>query len=531
MLKVMLVDDESVILQGLQILIDWEEQGYEIVATKSNGMDAIEYLKDNEVDLIISDIQMPVLGGLELLEKIRKEKLSDARFVVLTGYSDFKYTQKAIRYNCLDYILKPVSREDLLSVLNNVSTITKESLERSDTQEKMADAYLKTNILSLLRGKFDESHIDYVSNHLQIIGDMRYIDIELEVSLADQENDDTDYMKQQRRLFNVCKEIMAENATHFIFDASYDETRYVVGFIYDESMAKKREMTEKEFLDYLRSRIEVLIGHPVVMLCGKKVPSLSALSKSYGSSNRLNSLKGFHSQKKIYVYEEDMQVDSNASLSLCKNQIDDVIRAIEENDRGRIEETIEVLYNEIRANDKSETVMDLNINYLLFQLIHLASEKDDSINQDEIIRYISESSFDSSLRRGSPQHLNRFATEYASYLSGLSQSVSSGIMGKIDNEIKDHYSENISLRYLGDKFHINSSYLGQVFKRKHNMSFKNYLTNYRVIEASKLIKSTDKKINEIAESVGYKDCDYFIRKFIEIKGCTPSKYRKKSRDN
>ena len=106
LLKVLLVDDEPFILQGLKILIDWEQEGFEVVKTAANGEEALEYLRGEQVDLIIADIKMPVVTGLELLEKIRGEKISDAHFVILSGYADFEYARKAIRYDCTDYIFE-----------------------------------------------------------------------------------------------------------------------------------------------------------------------------------------------------------------------------------------------------------------------------------------------------------------------------------------------------------------------------------------------------------------------------------------
>ena len=175
---------------------------------------------------------------------------------------------------------------------------------------------------------------------------------------------------------------------------------------------------------------------------------------------------------------------------------------------------------------QTSNVIDLNINYLLFQLIHLASEQDDNINQEEVIQYISEQSVEKSIKRGSRQHMERFAIEYADYLNGLRKNVSRGILSYIEADIRDHYAENISLRNLGEKYFINSSYLGQIFRKKYKQSFKDYLTTYRINEAARQLVNSDKKINQIAADVGYRDCDYFIRKFIETMGCTPSKYRK-----
>ena len=90
-LKVMLIDDEPFILQGLTLLIDWEKEGCKIVRTAANGMEALDYLKEHTVDLILADIEMPVMTGLELLEKIRVENISDAYFAILSGYNDFSY--------------------------------------------------------------------------------------------------------------------------------------------------------------------------------------------------------------------------------------------------------------------------------------------------------------------------------------------------------------------------------------------------------------------------------------------------------
>lgn len=93
LMKVMLVDDEPFILQGLSVIIDWEQEGYEIVRKASDGQEALDYLKENDVDLIITDIRMPQINGLELLEKIRNEKLSEAYVIILSGYNDFQYAQ------------------------------------------------------------------------------------------------------------------------------------------------------------------------------------------------------------------------------------------------------------------------------------------------------------------------------------------------------------------------------------------------------------------------------------------------------
>lgn len=328
LLKVLLVDDEPFILQGLKILIDWEQEGFEVVKTAANGEEALEYLRGEQVDLIIADIKMPVVTGLELLEKIRGEKISDAHFVILSGYADFEYARKAIRYDCTDYILKPVDREELLKVLNKVQVLRRADNQKKQSSREMEQAYLSRHLIALIQGKFDS--------------------------------------------------------------------------------------------------------------------------------------------------------------------------------------------------------VNLNINYLLFQLIHLASEQDDGVNQEEILRLISESSFEKGVMRGSKAHLTRFACEYGDYLSQLRKNVSRGVLGEIEREIRENYAKNITLKSLSEKYYVNSAYLGQLFRKKNGQSFKDYLNNYRMERAADLLLHTDKKIVEIAEEVGYHDLDYFVNRFILVKGCTPAKFRREA---
>ena len=172
--------------------------------------------------------------------------------------------------------------------------------------------------------------------------------------------------------------------------------------------------------------------------------------------------------------------------------------------------------------------MTLNINYILFQLIHLAIQQDDNVNQEEILRLISESTFEQGIKRGSRAHLTRFACEYADYLAQLRKNVSHGVLADIDKEIREHFAENITLKQLSEKYYVNSAYLGQLFRKKYGQSFKDYLVRYRMEQAAVKLIRTDKKIYEIAEEVGYRDLDYFVNRFIDIKGCTPAKFRKQA---
>lgn len=176
MLKVLLVDDEPFILQGIKVIIDWEKEGFEIAATAENGLEALEYLKKEKVDLIIADIRMPGMTGLELLEQIRREEISDAYFVILSGYAEFDYARRAMQNKCTEYLLKPVDRETLLKLLHKVRALSDRERQESKAHEEMEHAYFSRHLISLIHGKYDDVNLNYVKKHMKDTQGIRYVE-------------------------------------------------------------------------------------------------------------------------------------------------------------------------------------------------------------------------------------------------------------------------------------------------------------------------------------------------------------------
>lgn len=527
MLRVMLVDDEPFILQGLKALLNWEEEGYEIVSMCSNGQEAYEYLKKNSVDVILADIKMPLMTGLELLERIRKEELSDAFFIILTGFKDFSYARMALKYDCMDYMLKPVEKSELLGILRKITKTSNERRMEEESREDMREAYLARNLIAILLGKYDEQNVTYVKNHLKLSDNIYYIDVEMADFNMDEEFEEGEMRERQRKMYKAALDFLDSEKNHCIFDVSPDEKSYDIGVIYCDFFAAKRELTMDEYLKLLRDFIMKETNLTTNIFVGKPVDKISALSKSYSSSCMLKSLEAFRSKKDIYYYEEEVSVDANRVVIL-KDKIDSLVEAIEQDNEDAISGCVDTLYNELNSGSSPDSLR-LNVNYLLFQLIHVASELDGGLNQEEILRFVAENSFEEGYLRGSGEHMIRFAKEYARYLGQLRKNVSGGVLLEVEKEIRENYKDNLTLRDLGKKYYVNSSYLGQLFQKKYNQSFKDYLTGFRIMQSEKLLMNTEMKIAEIAEAVGYKDSDYFLKRFIETNGCTPSKYRKMHR--
>ncbi|MDO4620540.1 MAG: response regulator [Lachnospiraceae bacterium] len=527
MIRVLLVEDEPFILQGLKVLIDWNREGFEVVKAAENGREAYEYLLDHEVDLILSDIRMPEMDGLSLLEAIRTQGISDAYFAVLSGYNDFSYAQKAMSFDCMSYLLKPVEKDSLLELLHKVSSALAKDDQEVANRRELERVYLEKSILAVIGGKHTEEQLQYVKNHLQLSEGVRYISLEFDEAV--EELEELSARKHLHQMHTICCELLKGDAAHAVSAVSREEHTYDEGLIFCDYMAANQGCSEEEFFVRMQKHIEAESGRKVIMLVGKRVDQIGALSKSYASACILKSIIGFREKKNVYIYEKEAQVGKTGLAIrqlLCKDSLDRLIRLIEQHESEQIPPAVENLYQEFRRTGGGRKAVDLNINYLLFQLIHLASQQDDEVDQEEVLRKISESTFGDGVSRGSIYHLTNFCCTFSDYLMQLRKNASRGVLAEIEKEIRTHYNENISLSSLSKKYYMNSSYLGQMFHKQYGRTFKDYLTAFRIETAAGLLLSTDKRITVIAEEVGYKDSNYFIQKFIEQKGCTPSRYRK-----
>ncbi len=526
MLKVMFVDDEPYIVEGLKVLIDWESENFEIVKVAENGQEALEYLRKNEVNLVIADIRMPVMTGIELLQKVQEEGVSNAYFVVLSGYNDFQYARDAMHYGCMDYLLKPIKKDELLEILRKINELNKESSEREAHHQETETAFLQRHMIALIVGRYDDVNLDYLKKNMRLSNGIRYVIIEL-LDTDKLETQEGSIMQYRREMNDALKQIVGEDSNHLIYDVSLNHSTYDTGFIYCDYMAEDRGMDNMEFLSALQRKLELSLKRKVRILAGKQVSDITQVSKSYSSACILKSQEVFHEARPVVTYEIEMNVNPGKAM-LFKKSLDNLVKAIEQSDETEIYKCVNEFYDDISKAGLGDSV-SLNMNYLLFQLIHVATELDDEIDQEEILHKISESSFDEGIKRGSSVHMYKFACEYAQYLNQLRKNVSGGILKDIEKEIKENYSENLSLKKMSEKYFINGSYLGSLFTKKYGVSFKDYLTSYRINEAAKMLINTDDRIVDIAAAVGYKNSDYFIRRFIELKGMTPSQYRRQKK--
>lgn len=532
MLNVLIVDDEPFIRQGLRVLVDWEAEGFHIIGEAADGLAALEIMKDFPVNLIIADIQMPGMGGLQLLQTIREKGMNDVHFVVLSGFQEFDYAKTAMQYGCQDYIVKPINKDELLRLLRGISAKC-EQQRMNEAEEQLRDsAMLERNLLPLIVGKYDEINLSYVREHLSLSSGIRYINIELDMS--DQRlngKDEKERRGMQRKLYSGLRALFGKHSNHIIFDVNKSESCYDVGMVYCSALAQEQSMTEQQYFGWLAARAEAVVECRILIQVGSEVERIEDLSESYRSANIAKFMQDFQDNGTLCVADQQrMRAElSSEAYGEMKRRLDAVVSAIEQCSQGEIEQAVDALYRYMGESSMDHRFISMNISYILFQLIHIAVERDSNLDQQEAVNYIIENAFDKGVVRGSAAHFSRFCCEYADYLSQINSQTGCGILTQVEREIAEHYMTNISLKQLGERFFINSAYLGQLFKKHFGMSFKDYLNTVRINNSAELLIHTDLKVYEISEAVGYQSVDYFISKFVSQIGHTPTQYRKNTR--
>lgn len=527
MIKVMIVDDEPYIRQGLKLLINWEKYGFNICAEAANGQEAIKIMEETEIDLVITDIKMPGIDGLQLIEQTRKKLSKKVRFIILSGFYEFEYAKKAIKYDVVDYVLKPVQKEELIKALDEYKEFYYHQMENEKKQEISDKIIFDRHLSGLISGVVDSNSIDYIKQHIRDIADVRYIRIEYDKACEDYNHlSDEEKAKEHVNLYEAVKAYLGDNWYH-VYMPSKDNNDYSIGFIYVKSMAENMQLEEKEYIEEFYIALSASLSYKINFYIGKMVNNIKSIDESYKTADMVKYYYLYSEVAGVAYYDEIKNQINTDKYTVDKNLIDELIKVIEKNDREQIEEIIEDLYQNFKEMVAEPKMIKLSMDYLLFKLINLAKEMYSDFNQDEIHKMLKQERYGQVSIPGSIRQFKKFALEFSDYLNTLRKYAFSGVLFDVEREIVENYKENLSLKYLSEKYYINSAYLGQIFKKQFGISFKDYLNNYRIDRACEMLLRSDYKIYEIAEAVGFNNTDYFISKFVQIKGTTPLQYRKK----
>lgn len=515
MYKVLIVDDELYVRKGIINLIDWTSLSFQICAEAENGQEALELIEKLTPDLVLVDIRMPICDGLELIKRVRETLQYQPEFIVISGYHDFKYAQQALRFNVSDYILKPVDEQELVKALTKTATQLMEKGLLSLTHDKPLDNSL---LDTLVNGVKNEVALTQISQQLQLPIEQPYRYIVIECH--DQAYVDSN---QTQSIVHILQEQAnrTESLNKLKFHLLHD---HFIGCIVQEDVLANLKIKEDELWRYLRTWFESHVQGELTLYIGEKVSSLVALSQSYKHSFETMNHK-FADYEKGYIVYEHIHNKSMYYFDLPNELYAKLLLLIEE---GQLEDTAtltEFIFNKFKEERYAPSAVQNALTRMTISIINTIRQMNgDENNIKELQTALAWQKVFTH-----PNHIKSFFKRFfelsALYISELRGASAKGSIDKVKQYIDAHYTENINLKSIAAKFYMNSVYLGQLFRKNYGTYFNDYLLTLRIDFAKKLLRTTDLRMYEIAEQVGFQNADYFVTQFEKKEGITPTDYR------
>ncbi|MBO7357635.1 MAG: response regulator [Lachnospiraceae bacterium] len=515
MVKVLIVDDERNIREGIQKLIDWESLKCEVIGACVNGVSALEFIEKNEVDMVVTDIKMPVMDGLELSKHIRDE-YPDIKVIILTAYSEFDMAKKAITFNVTDFIIKNDFMDELpKAVEKNVAAIT---AKREEKKESTADEIHSDDryFISILKSLVTDTEIS--GEDITGFENSNLVICACEINRYE---GDTNTERNLYEMFNNILRIGLKNCRFTTI--SVNQSLLIIGLSYEKNTAMNINRVVEYFSNILIMveefmRIEIKIG------ISSEIPEISMIKSGYAEAkDALSKIDGRGCALKVYEGSltenngEFLDVDGY-SEKICEYTFD------EKNDSA-----VNVLADftgKLKASGCSFEQCKLYMLVIYSTIIHKAVRYQLNVDLDfndyekKIYKKVQSSNTITSLQDIGEELIN----EIRSICIGK-KNFKNELVKKVDDCIKKNYKKELTLQKISKEIFLNSSYVSRAYKKMTGNTVTEAITVYRVNKAKEMLKNTNMKIYEVAEEVGFKDAAYFTNVFVKYTNHNPSDFR------
>lgn len=486
MYKVLLVDDEYMILQGLKVIIDWQALGFEVVATARSAKEALAYLDDCAVDVMISDVNMPGMTGLELIEAARA-LLPHLQTLILSGYQEFSYVQRAIELETKGYLLKPVDKKELEAKM----LYFKELLDERRAASLRQAAYREGLINLWLADELSEKE---------------FFQLTQEQSEADLSGFTVLYV--DCKAFSPALEAFFEASQQPFYLKKEEQKKVYVVILLGQSHQAKC------FTNTLQERFYNIINQ---IILGETVVDWENVYESYNQVRR-----------SLFYNSEVSQIAAKTSAKIelpeSRLQFFSFNKALMIGDEPTIVSKLQAIFEEMTELSFSPEDVK-HVSFLLFSDIYRQFPILDRTTYLSMVKTIHDS-----------QSIDQILSALKKVLELTSKSNQpkkrySDLVSEAITCIQEEYYQELTLKAVSDRLHINGVYLGQCFKNETECSFAQYLNQVRIQKAQQLLLYTNKSINEIAYETGYNTNHYFIKMFKKLNGLSPKEFRDRYKDN
>lgn len=516
MFKLVIVEDEDNIRHSLECFIPWEEIGFQVVNTFSDGSDALAYLKDNPCDAVLTDILMSRMSGLDMIQKLHTV-CPGIKVVILSGHSNFAYAQQAITYKVTQYLVKPVDEEELISVFKGI----KEQLdyEREDMLTAASETLELKQMLQksffrdLLLGRVISEH--ELNKHIRLLGngkikkDSQLLAFEIKADRYDREEPllDADGFSLEDAF---AKQMADTGEEHCAYLLEEKDDRWHVVFV-GQSRLEKEPMKAlcyqkmQMFIDMLNGNLPweytFHLTHSVTQisdfLIGAKANSdADNLASEQQGDESLCQIVG--SNYKLLIVELDL-----GSWDTVTHVLKGLVCDLKDAPLEEVRFILKSLYSVIELNYKKRKINLSDITGGKFNIHRLYQAQ----NLEEIENCLLEDFSD--LCYG---------------LKNRKQENEHAVIGRVVQYLNEHVTEDIGHDVIATKYRIHPGYLSRLFKQEMGETLSEYLLRIKIERAAALLKQGEYKIGEIAAMVGYGTPSYFSIIFKKLTGHSPREY-------
>lgn len=538
MYKILLVDDEILVRDAIRENIDWGKLDCELIGDCENGKQAVEFVKTHEVDIVLTDILMPYMDGMELSHFLH-DNYPDVLIVIFSGFGEFEYAKKAIQYNVSEYMLKPVTAMELTKVIENM----KEKLDsRKKEQRKMEsltqvsqDYHKNANVI---RSKALDCLVKCTREVQVSLDELERMGITFQaasyrVAVFDidtySEMYQMDMDKQQESalmafvLFNVGDEIVVQEKAGVV----YQEGNNRVCIIFAGNRTKEFSESIHRICHEIQKKVKEVIGLETSIGIGSWVRSPYELIYSYRLAAKAIDYRYLLGGNLLFDMEEK-KTDNSIFLI---NDLETLTEAIKSGDRRLMEETLGQIETEIKSALVEKSYACIYLQQVIRAIGNtcqsLSEEPEKIIAQREaLLKAVTEQRMFSQ----AAALVEKYAQEVFDELQELNSSSGQrqGMLA-MDYIQKNYMDPCLSLNSICSYLNISTSYFSTIFKEMTGETFIEVLTRVRMEKAKELLENTTMKNYEIAEKVGFSDPHYFGISFKKITGKTPTEYAREKR--
>lgn len=510
-----IIDDEKIIREGtLKKLSDLNDR-IECIGQADNGAEGIRLVEEQHPDIIILDMQMPVMGGTELLPYL-SEKYPDKPLIVISGYRDFDYVKHAISANAIDYILKPFSRETVQkAMLDAIARIDNDaSYQTLLSNEEQAEANYYEYDIQMLENLILGYHTAAASISSRKLGFINETHNLLLLTLH------FDKPSSDINIEEFIIEHNFENLAIYLTNPNNSQLGFVIIFVPEEGRLTDKQLS----LQITESLLAWLNGHDCHATAGisRTHFSLTELHDAFlETSDALNSQRLGRNDLQYYFHSNGRE-----QVFIVWDKQEEFLFRVE----AGMEAEVRTLMDELFLYYKTIPHCTLaDVKYHLYQLgsqcrlimnsyLNQTGSAADSSSMQNVMSYIF------SLEELKNYYM-QFFTNITALLKPQSVYAIDDVIEKIKIYIGRNYQKNLTQDFISCLFYLNRSYLSQLFKAKTNQKFVDYLNQVRIGKAKELLSGSDRKMYQIAKAVGYDNVKYFFRVFKKYEGVTPEQYR------